>query len=93
MSVTETPRYPFTSSVTRKGQVTIPAQIRRLLGLSTKDKVAFLVTEGKVQIAPAQSVVVRTAGMLKSGHPVLTPTDEKAAAEDAMAQEAERPRR
>lgn len=82
------PRYPLTSSVTRKGQVTIPAQIRRLLALSTNDKVAFLVADGKVQIAPAQSVVARTAGMLRSALPRLAPADEEAAAEDAIADEA-----
>jgi len=90
MSPIEAPHYPFTSSVTRKGQVTIPAHIRRLLGLSTRDKVAFVVTEGKVQIGPAQSVVARTAGMLKSDTPALSPEEEKAAAEEAMAQEGDR---
>ena len=84
---------PLTSTLTRKGQVTIPVQIRRLLGLSTRDKVAFVVSEGRVQIAPAQSVVARTAGMLKSDTPALSPRGEKAAAEEAMAQEAERRRR
>lgn len=88
MAPIESPRYPFTSSLTRKGQVTIPAHIRRLLGLSTRDRVAFLVTEGKVQIAPAHSVVARTAGMLKSDTPALAPREEKVQAEETMAQEA-----
>jgi len=67
--------------------VTIPVQIRRLLGLSTRDKVAFVVAEGKVQIAPAESVVALTAGMLKSHIPGLSPKEEKAAAEEEMALE------
>jgi AbrB family looped-hinge helix DNA binding protein len=92
MNQIEAPRYPYTSSLTRKGQVTIPAHIRRLLGLAARDKVAFVVSEGKVQIAPAESVVARTAGMLKSDLPMLAAREEEAAAEEAMAAEADRPR-
>ncbi len=55
MNQVEAPRYPFTSSLTRKGQVTIPAEIRRRLGLSTGDRVAFVVSEDKVQIAARDS--------------------------------------
>jgi AbrB family looped-hinge helix DNA binding protein len=77
--------------LTRKVQITIPAHIRRLLGLSTKDRVAFLVSEGRVQIAPASSVVARTAGALKGDVAALPPREEKQAAEAAMAEEAEPP--
>lgn len=77
-----------TSRITSKGQVTIPAQIRHLLGLAPHDKVAFLVEAGQVVIAPASSVVARTAGMLKGEEPMLSPQEEKRAAEAAMAQEA-----
>jgi len=89
MTPVEAPRYPFTSSLTRKGQVTIPAHIRRMLGLSARDKVAFVVSAGKVQIAPAHSMVARTAGILKSEIPSLSPRDEKIQAEETMAQEAD----
>jgi AbrB family looped-hinge helix DNA binding protein len=41
------------SSVSPKGQVTIPIELRRLLGLNPKDKVAFSVENGKVQISRA----------------------------------------
>ena len=91
MSPVEAPRYPFTSSLTRKGQVTIPAHIRRLLELSPHDKVAFLVSEGKVEIAAAaaQSVTARTAGALKQYRrtPAPTPKDEREAFEQAVADE------
>ena len=40
------------SSVSPKGQVTIPVEIRRLLGVKPKDRVAFRVVEGHVQIHP-----------------------------------------
>jgi AbrB family looped-hinge helix DNA binding protein len=41
------------SSVSPKGQVTIPIELRRMLGLKPKDKVAFSVENGHVQIARA----------------------------------------
>lgn len=39
------------STITSKGQVTIPVQIRRLLGLKPKAKVAFLQKKDGVHIA------------------------------------------
>lgn len=77
-----------TARITTKGQVTIPAEIRHLLGLAPHDRVAFLVEAGQVKIAPASSAVARTAGMLKGEDPMLSPQDEKREAEAAMAQEA-----
>ena len=39
------------STITSKGQVTIPVEVRRYLGLKTNDKVAFLIDEeGVVQL-------------------------------------------
>ncbi len=43
------------SSVSPKGQVTIPAAIRHLLGVGPKDKMAFRVENGEVLIRPARS--------------------------------------
>ena len=36
--------------VTQKGQVTIPVEIRRLLGIKPNDRVAFYVEEGRVYL-------------------------------------------
>lgn len=36
----------FLSTVTSRGRVTIPAEIRRRLGLRTGDKVGFVLTDG-----------------------------------------------
>jgi AbrB family looped-hinge helix DNA binding protein len=41
------------SSVSPKGQVTIPIELRRMLGLKPKDKVAFTVENGHVRISRA----------------------------------------
>lgn len=41
----------LTSTITSKGQVTVPIQIRRLLGLKPKARVAFLQKKDGVHIA------------------------------------------
>jgi AbrB family looped-hinge helix DNA binding protein len=84
---------PLTSKLTSKGQVTIPVQIRQLLGLAPHGSVAFYVTEAGVTIGPIEDVITRTAGMLKSDIPMASPREEKEAAEIAMAEEAESYRR
>jgi AbrB family looped-hinge helix DNA binding protein len=77
----------MTSRVTRKGQVTIPVAIRRLLGVCARDQVAFVVTNGAVRVAAATSVVARTAGMLKSDLPMRAADEESRVVEEAMAAE------
>ena len=43
------------SSLSSKGQVTIPQEIRRHLGLRPKDKVAFTIEGDVVTVRPARS--------------------------------------
>jgi AbrB family looped-hinge helix DNA binding protein len=44
------------TSVTSKGQVTIPAEIREYLGIKPRDKVQFEVdADGSVRVSPAPS--------------------------------------
>jgi antitoxin PrlF len=74
--------------VTRKGQVTIPADIRRALGIKEGDKVAFVLEENEVKLTKKGSVVEQTAGALKSDIPALPPQAEREAAEQAIAEEA-----
>ena len=75
--------------VTRKGQVTVPAEIRRALGLSRGDVLAFEIDQGGVRLVRADSVVERTAGALKSDGPPLTAEQLRDAAEIAIAAEAD----
>ena len=77
------------SSVTTKGQVTIPIEVRRLLGVKPHDKVIFLVEAGQVRITRTAGVVARTAGALKSTSPALSAHEEARAVEDAMAEDAD----
>lgn len=42
------------STMTQRGQVTVPAEVRRMLGLRPRDKVAFAIDEGEVRLVPAR---------------------------------------
>jgi AbrB family looped-hinge helix DNA binding protein len=78
------------STVTRKGQVTIPVEIRRLLGVAPRDRVAFVVEGRQVRLVRSRSVVERTAGVLRSDTPTLSAEELRDAAELAIADEAVR---
>jgi antitoxin PrlF len=41
------------TTLTQRGQVTVPAEVRRLLGLKPRDKVAFTIDEQEVRLRPA----------------------------------------
>lgn len=49
-TVVNRPRF---SSVSPKGQITLPADFRRQLGIGPKDQVAITMADGKVEITPA----------------------------------------
>jgi antitoxin PrlF len=74
--------------ITRKGQVTVPAEIRRELGLKQGDKVAFIIDDGEVRLVPGGSVVERTAGAFRSHKPPLSAEELRETAERAIAEEA-----
>ena len=45
------------STMTSKGQLTVPLEIRKRLGLQTGDRVEFIVEEGRTVIKPARAEV------------------------------------
>src|SRR5215210_7778462 len=73
--------------VTRKGQITIPAEIRRALDIKEGDKVTFTMEQGEVKLSRTGSVVAATAGALKSDMLALSPEEERRAAEQAIAED------
>src|SRR5215212_3325314 len=73
------------STVTRKGQITIPAEFRKALGLKEGDKVALSLEEGQVRLAPSESVVTRTAGIFKTDEPAKSAEELRVLAEEAIA--------
>lgn len=53
------------ATVTSKGQITIPAEVRRALGLRTGSKVNFVPTSsGTYEMVPATTSVMDLAGCL-----------------------------
>lgn len=76
------------ATVSSKGQVTIPAEIRRLLGVIPRDRIAFVVQGEEVRLERMRgSIVERTAGALKSSQPPQTAEELRIGAEEAIAQE------
>jgi antitoxin PrlF len=45
---------PPTSTISSKGQVTIPIEVRHRLGLQEGDRVEFVFEEGRTYLRPAQ---------------------------------------
>lgn len=76
------------SRVTSKGQVTIPIEVRRSLGVGQGDTVVFVFEESGVSLKRSGSVVEATYGALKSDQPSLSAEEERRAAEEAIAEEA-----
>ena len=73
------------TTVTRKGQVTVPVEIRRALGLKEGDKVVFTLDGDEVRLVRTGSVVERTRGIIKRRGRVPTERDLKESAEQAIA--------
>lgn len=73
--------------MTPKGQVTIPIEIRELLGLRPRDRVRFDVVDGKVQISAAPSTLERFFGSVPVPASAPDLREEREAFEQAMADE------
>ena len=55
----------ITTTITQRGQVTIPAEVRRILGVKPRDKVAFTIEEGHVHLAAASFTLESVYGSVK----------------------------
>jgi len=57
----------FVSTISSKGQVTIPADIRRKLGVNARDKIAFILTDDeKVEVRPVRFTLESVFGSVKA---------------------------
>ncbi len=65
----------YSSTVTSKGQVTIPGEIRRALNIKAKDRIAFDLVDGKVLLRPIKSAVLASYGAVKPLKPAGKPID------------------
>lgn len=75
------------STITTKGQVTIPKEVRRLLGVAPHEKIAFIVEDDQIRLARTGSVVARTAGILKTTQPPVSAEELREKAEHAIAED------
>lgn len=50
------------TTMTQRGQVTVPAEVRRMLGLRPRDKVAFAISDGEVKLTPARFTLETVVG-------------------------------
>lgn len=53
------------TTMTQRGQITVPAEIRHLLGLKPRDKVAFAVEDGEVRLIPVSFTVASAYGSVE----------------------------
>ena len=58
----------FVTTLTQRSQVTIPAEVRRVLGLKPRDKVAFAVEGEEVRLRPVRYTLESVAGSLPPLH-------------------------
>jgi AbrB family looped-hinge helix DNA binding protein len=73
--------------VTRKGQITIPAAIRRALDLKQGDQIAVVQEGNEARLARRGSAIERTKGALKSAVPPLSPEELREQTERAIAED------
>ena len=59
------------ATVTQRSQVTLPAEVRRLLGIKARDKVIFAIEDDQVRLLPATFTLETAAGSVEAlGRPV-----------------------
>ena len=69
------PMVQHLSTVTQKGQVTIPGPLRKALNIKPRDLVESSLVDGEVRLRPAKSAVLTSYGSVKPLKPASTPTD------------------
>jgi AbrB family looped-hinge helix DNA binding protein len=77
----------FTASVTERGQVTLPVQVRRHLGISKRDKVSFVIEDGRVELRRPRFTI---ENVFASVEPLSRPEDWAARIREAKEERAER---
>jgi len=78
------------SSVSPKGQVTLPVEIRRSRGIKPKDKVAFRLEQGKVELTPAPSALADSYQAIPALQPLRSWKEIEALVSEEIAQDVAR---
>ena len=71
------------SSITAKGQTTLPKPVREALGVGTGDRVRYVIADGKVRILAVRRVGRLFGALRHDGPPVTLEQMEKVVAEGA----------
>jgi AbrB family looped-hinge helix DNA binding protein len=79
----------FTATVTKRGQVAIPAEVRRRLGLKPNGKVVFAVDDDDVRLRPAKFTIESVFGSVPP-IPGTTTEDFERQIDEAMADAVDR---
>ena len=70
----------LTARITSKGQVTLPKKVRQMLGVKSGQKIAFVVSGGKIEVIAVRESLMSLAGII----PVKGPQDFKVIREKTM---------
>lgn len=81
------------TTLTKKGQVTIPVDIRHRLGLEPGDKLSFAIEEGEIKVKPVRSALDKSYGAVKPRKRPEDFAELERLAEEAIADDAQRPLR
>lgn len=71
------------SSVTKKGQTTLPKPVRESLGVGAGDRVRYVILEGEVRIVPVRPIHRLFGALQHEGHTVTLERMDQAVAEGA----------
>jgi antitoxin PrlF len=76
----------ITASVTERGQVTIPAEVRKALGLKKRDKVNFVIDGEQILLRRPRFTIETAYGSVKPLNPPVDWREVEQAAKDEVAE-------
>ena len=65
------------STLTSKGQTTVPREVREALGLGPRQRIIYRIEDGSVRIQAAGGSLMEAAGALSDGKPALSREKER----------------
>lgn len=77
----------ITAAITQRGQVTIPVEVQRLLGIKPRGKVTFAIDDGQVKLMPPRFTLETAFGSVE---PLNRPEDFEEVIRDAKDEHAQR---
>lgn len=75
------------ATLTQRGQVTVPAEVRRVLGVKPRQKITFVIDRDQIRLLPAKFTLENAFGSVT---PIRRPEDFETVAQEARAEKATR---